>query len=229
MRRIIPALLLLLVGASAAQQSARISVSPARIAEGDSAVVSWATFGDSAFIPGLGMVGPRGLRVIRPTATRTIYLLSAGGARTDSVVIAVDGTSRDGTINDESFKFARTYVVRGKNLTALLDGVGQILEHQFGYPASGYAKRPLGVWVITTATRERPDLVSRATEPTIGLRRVAYRVQVNPRPDGGSYQCEIAVLVEYRKRVERDYRLEPSEALYASEVERLATALAWAR
>src|SRR4051812_3572921 len=119
------------------QQPVGIFVGPPRITEGDSAVVTWRTGGDSAFIPGFGIVGPTGSLWIHPSGTRRLYMVSgSNGSRVDSATVVVTGAAREGAPHPVAYKASRTYVVPQTNLLALLAAIDSTLQRKFGYPAS---------------------------------------------------------------------------------------------
>jgi hypothetical protein len=216
------------------QDPVRFTVAPRSITAGDSVVVSWkVAASDSVFISDLGMVAGAGRATIYPTSSRTVYLVGRG-VPPGQIVRAADLTVGTGARGndlpaDGAFVVAQSFSIAGRDASQILGDVDRVLQRTLSYPAPDWVRRPTGIWRITTATRERPDMVLRS-ERTIGLRRVAYRVEVNEGPDrSGAYHCTIASVVQYRKRIERDFRPEPSDTLYRREIDRLAQLLGWAR
>jgi len=210
----------------------RFTASSTQIAFGDSVTLSWAVPGsDSVFISGVGTVPGEGQRSIQPERERTFVLVSPDrGGRNNvlSVLVRVEGAKGgDGSGTAPSFVVRRTFDVKGDDLFHLLGKVDATLQRDFSFSAPDWVRQPSGVWVITTELRERPDLVLQQ-ERTVGMRRMAYRIVVNGAPGSTTaFHCEIASVIQYRTRIERQFYPEQSDTLYTQAIDRLGQRLGW--
>jgi hypothetical protein len=194
----------------------RLSARPSEINPGDASVLQWdVTNANSIVIAGLGGVSSNGRMTVHPetTATYTLIAENAAGVTASSATVVVGGARSTAVPIDESrFRYPLTTIVEADKIPPFVDYAFKVLQDQLKYSLPGVLQRG-SESVLITSVALRPDLIS-PSERGIGARQSAMQVSIAQGQTPGTVLVTLRALVEYRRRVETNFRPEPNQQFY---------------
>lgn len=218
----VAALLLLCLAPRAAQaqraQPASLTLTPARVAPGDSALLAWRVPGaDSVYVSGLGVVPAAGSRRVSPRQTTTFTLVADRMAVPLQARLEVVGGKGDAFPAEDDPRFGHPVGCGGGDAqrVRVARRVRAALEEGLGMHVREYGL-PTGAHVFVTLPVPHG---ARPAERGIARRRVSHIVTLQPVE--ARLDCAIRTLVEYQRAGERTWRPERDGAHYTAAALRL--------
>jgi len=107
------------------------------------------------------------------------------------------------------------------SLVRFLGHVRKVLQEEYGFQLEEFKDRRTGHYVFYGPPTTQADLVQKS-ERRIGARRLTLMIKVFPLPDQSrKWSYTVNALIEYRRRIERTWRIEQNQAIYQQEIEKL--------
>lgn len=206
-------------------QTSDIKLSASRIERGQSVTLTWnAEAAEHVYITGIGKVPPKGIKEVKPDETTTYTIITEGpsGIEMRSVIVEVGSSRSSGEFPEEKeFTYSKTGRARSPSFTDFLHRVHHILQDELKFIVKNYQSTITGNVIFWTNLYEVTGLFH-AAEKQIQARHVSYRVEVD-RSDGrrSEYSYTIKVLIKYKRKVEKTWRVELETRFYQQATDRL--------
>lgn len=225
---LVPGLLLHTVTRTPEQQRRprpSLGIAPRTVQVGDSALLTWSVVGiDTVYISQLGHVPASGSRWVSPRRS-TVYTLVAesnGVALTKSAKLTVSGSRGGSDFPSAGERFYSPLSCDGtlKPLHALQNRILTVLQNRYSLSVQEWSLARGAQYVFLTTKGERADLLDK-NDPTIGARRVAFRITLQTASIRGAFHYTIESLIESKKRLINRWKVEESQAMSIREAQRL--------
>ncbi len=204
--------------------TARLTAVPVLAFEGPPrAELRWETTGATeVFVSTLGARPSNGSSAVRADMGSHFVLVAEGPGGITTVEADVPFGSKGGDYPDEaSFRHLLSFTVRAASYTSLVERIHAILQDSLRHTVSMRQEADHSLRFVTNR-REEGDLVAPG-ETRIGGRRLAYLVAL-PRPSSVSHEFTFTVQseIQYRRRIEREWKPETTDSLYESQGRKLS-------
>ena len=230
----------LLLVLQAPGQFTDLRINPNEIGPGDAATLTWKLKdGQSAYILGVGKVTGSGSLLVRPQQGTTYTLLT--GDRSAITSNAVEIKVRNGrrgddtcTLNQSAYKYPKSFTVTDSSTISFLNTLHHVLQDNMGFSLSEVQTPPMEPhFVFSTNCFIRSNLIFPDDEKAfpddkrIGARRVAYQIEISESPNRAgpgqtpTLKYVVSTFIQYKKKIERTWRLDQNEAVYNKAVEML--------
>jgi len=203
----------------------RIDIEPDTIMVGQSARLDWeASAADRIYLAYYGLAPLVGALTVSPERT-TVYTIVAeknGTTFSEAVTLLVeDGPGGAGLPPENIFQYSQNFPFLMPSLVRFLGHVRKVLQEEYGFQLEEFKDRRTGHYVFYGPPTTQADLVQKS-ERRIGARRLTLMIKVFPLPDQSrKWSYTVNALIEYRRRIERTWRIEQNQAIYQQEIEKL--------
>ena len=208
----------------------RFEIQPSAIWVGDSASLEWSVPGaGEIYISSLGIVPAAGKMIVHPVSSKTFTLMAElnGKIVSKTAHLQLQG-SKGAEECPESDAFERpfSHQLREPSLNKLLDRIRRVLQDNLAFIVGEFRDEQNRRYVFRTCKSSKRYLVG-ADETRISARRIAYLVEVDVAGVASSpWNYRIKTFIEYKRRIEREWRREENEELYRRETLRLKETIA---
>jgi len=198
------------------QPTINLDVIPKSISVGDTAILKWdVTNANHIFISHIGKVDPAGQIKISPEKSTKFLIIAEGiaGIQSKAVAVAVEGTRGD-YAEISNFRYPMNIDLKIGLVTDACNLIQEVLQNQQFYSLDWRHVFGSGIYNIVTSNKFMPFLTD-STQTKIAARQTAYAVDISRNFENPNiFQFQIKTFIQYRRRIERTWRIETNEKFH---------------